>query len=804
MDKRNSSFHQDELSEEDLLVLRTFHSNEESLADTPLPLGTALGASFASQTETAPSPMLITDDEMLSLFATEVDEDIATMRSALQRMEQDEHLDSQGIEVLKRSAHKVAGTSAAIGCDSMSTIARHIESVIKLVEDSSVVDVTGSIALVRAVQALELTLQSIASNGFESKNPLLELEEEYEALNIDIHAVHTVKHSSNREVETASSEKLSQHLATLISHAERLIELDTPFGHAQQQVETALNELEAAQARLRRLEPLLTSLSVTSNITLNTTSGDIGYPPSSLVARILQEAAERAGHHPQASSNDFTQALLLHDATLWDEMEIDRFSETNVLAHSLTEAITDVAIATTHVRQALAHLNSIVAQQMSQASAVRDEVFLLESSPFSVLVTRLRLAIEMMTGAQKKRVQFESSGESIELNRDILAVLTEPLLELVQMNVAESLYFAKKSALDTEQRLRIRINAHAMGNELTIELGLSQLASAGAMISLQEASHHLYGSTTLQERSGEGMILQLRLPRSQRIIQGLLVRAGSQHVVVPISQVRRIQHQKQGMGKAHSKVEDSHERPLVNTHEVVHLNELLGFMPGNNFLEEETIRTALVLELDSPQIAVEVDAVVEVAAVLIKPLAVHLRRPGITSAAFDGNGNALLVVNLPEVIRLKGIHQNVEEIAGEANTAKRHDIPTPRPTTALRRKILVADDSVYIRQSITATLNHEGYDVKEAVDGLQTLEQLSKDAPDLLLLDIEMPNLNGYDVLNMIRTRQEFSGLKIVMLTSRSSEKHKQQAGELGAHAYLIKPCPQDLLLETIETLIQL
>jgi chemotaxis family two-component system sensor histidine kinase/response regulator PixL len=120
----------------------------------------------------------------------------------------------------------------------------------------------------------------------------------------------------------------------------------------------------------------------------------------------------------------------------------------------------------------------------------------------------------------------------------------------------------------------------------------------------------------------------------------------------------------------------------------------------------------------------------------------------------------------------------------------------------LRRKILIADDSVSIRQSITMTLNHEGYDVLEAVDGLQSLEQLSKESPDLLLLDIEMPNLNGYDVLNIIRTHQEFSGLKIVVLTSRSSEKHKRRARELGAHAYLTKPCPQALLLQTIKSLI--
>jgi DNA-binding response OmpR family regulator len=107
-----------------------------------------------------------------------------------------------------------------------------------------------------------------------------------------------------------------------------------------------------------------------------------------------------------------------------------------------------------------------------------------------------------------------------------------------------------------------------------------------------------------------------------------------------------------------------------------------------------------------------------------------------------------------------------------------------------------------MRRSVTLTLSHEGYDVLEAEDGIQTLEQLSNESADLLLLDIEMPNLNGYDVLNIIRSQRRFTGLKIVLLTSRSSEKHKRRGMELGAHAYLTKPCPQDVLLETIRSLL--
>ena len=216
---------------------------------------------------------------------------------------------------------------------------------------------------------------------------------------------------------------------------------------------------------------------------------------------------------------------------------------------------------------------------------------------------------------------------------------------------------------------------------------------------------------------------------------------------------------------------------------------------------EKALQTALILELDNPSIAIEVDEVVKEVELVMKPLSEYLCRPGITNTAIDANGNVLLVLNLPEMIRLKEIYQQVGKTIIEADTESDHEQPILQSGPKVCHKILIADDSIYIRQSLNMTLSHEGYAVIEAVDGLQALDQLSKESPDLLLLDVEMPNLNGYDVLSIIRSHQEFSTLKIIMLTSRSSEKHKRRASELGANAYLTKPCPQDELLKTIKSL---
>ena len=186
---------------------------------------------------------------------------------------------------------------------------------------------------------------------------------------------------------------------------------------------------------------------------------------------------------------------------------------------------------------------------------------------------------------------------------------------------------------------------------------------------------------------------------------------------------------------------------------------------------------------------------------MVKPLPEYLCRPGITASAIDAHNNVLLVLNLPEMIGQKEIYQRLSKTLIEEDTESNQERFIPQSGPEVCRKILIADDSIYIRQSLHMTLSHAGYTVLEAVDGSQTLDKLSKESPDLLLLDIEMPNLNGYDVLNIIRSHQEFAALKIIMLTSRSLEKHKRRAGELGANAYLTKPCPQDVLLNAIKSL---
>ena len=161
MDDLDTQDHHEELSKDDLEVLQAFHDLEFSTIVDSFPLELTRGTSPTDQPED-----FLSEDDMLALFATEADEDITTIRMVIQRIERANMLDSQGMKTLKRRAHKIAGTAAAIGCASMSTIARHVETIIKLVEGGNLSLQITLIALTHSVQALEATLQRLVADPY--------------------------------------------------------------------------------------------------------------------------------------------------------------------------------------------------------------------------------------------------------------------------------------------------------------------------------------------------------------------------------------------------------------------------------------------------------------------------------------------------------------------------------------------------------------------------------------------------------------------------------------------------------------
>ena len=805
---------EDALSAEDWAVIHAFDaldSWETPSETTPLEEQTA---HTRSETNDASNEI----DEMLITFATEVEEEIESMHHALQRIEHAETVEVAHLLPLERAGHKLRGAAGSMECYAMATLAGHIEDLTKLVMYGQATATVVIPVLLQAVLALQTTLVHLLETGQESTVSLQELEEEIQRRSLDTVDEEMLEEDDlslpiHIDVRSSDAQPLSTgsaffrvdvfRIEELVRHSEQLAELHTPLESTQAQTEAALEELQRTQQRLQHIESQFLTL-FTQPQMVSATSDVLS--DSSLIARILTEGlpgpqgmtaihtpytphATHALHTPHTShirkSKHYPKIDEATSAPQWDELEMEHYTERDELLRAFSEAMMDVAIATNAVRSAYTQLSVLLQKYKEQVTTTRNDILRLRSAPLSVLLPRLERAIHMSVAGQEQKIHFEVTGEAIEVDQDILEALSIPLLQLLRTCISD--IAMNQTVVEQEQSpYRVRLRAQSIGNELLLEIGFSMQVQGGIIDAIREPIDRLKGTISLQRNEMNGVSFHIRLPRSQGAVRCLFIRVDDQQLIVPFSQIHRI--------------EDAREASVDTLYT---LKTLLGLSADSaqpvgdvaDRFPSSSIQPMIVplQEPLRPVAGIIVDEVLDECEVLVKPLPAYMQRPGIIGSTIDGKGQVLLMLDLPTLIHHYTMRQRTQTTTGK---------PTPSSMPQHKPSILIADDSTSIRQSLQHTLSQKNYTLYEARDGMEALEQLTEHPPDIFLLDMEMPNLNGYDLLSIMRLYPELSDVKVIILTSRSSHKHRQRALAMGARAYLTKPCPQDVLLQTIEQLL--
>jgi chemosensory pili system protein ChpA (sensor histidine kinase/response regulator) len=205
------------------------------------------------------------------------------------------------------------------------------------------------------------------------------------------------------------------------------------------------------------------------------------------------------------------------------------------------------------------------------------------------------------------------------------------------------------------------------------------------------------------------------------------------------------------------------------------------------------VQPVLIANLAQRRLAIAVDEIINSRDAVVKTLGTHLKRvPGIWGATLMGDGTVVLILNPAD---LAGTSEAPVVVRPPAITAHEH----------APYNVLVVDDSLSMRHVLSVAVKKAGWVPLPARDGLEALDiiQRSTRPPDLVLLDIEMPRMDGFEFLSTIRSHKANAALPIVMLTSRSGEKHRDKANALGATDYMVKPFQEDALIRNIDRLIQ-
>jgi CheY-like chemotaxis protein len=200
----------------------------------------------------------------------------------------------------------------------------------------------------------------------------------------------------------------------------------------------------------------------------------------------------------------------------------------------------------------------------------------------------------------------------------------------------------------------------------------------------------------------------------------------------------------------------------------------------------------VLVETDTGPIGVLVDAVLDANELVTRPAGRHLKRiPGVAGIGLTGDGSVVPLLDVAELARTP--REQALRAAAEARSAAQ---------VVRRSRVLVVDDSLSVRRAVATLLEDQGYEVTLARDGLEAAKSMESARPDALLTDLEMPNMNGLELAAHVRSRPELSSLPVIMITSRSMDKHRRQAMSMGVDVYLTKPYSDQELLQHVATAV--
>jgi len=294
------------------------------------------------------------------------------------------------------------------------------------------------------------------------------------------------------------------------------------------------------------------------------------------------------------------------------------------------------------------------------------------------------------------------------------------------------------------------------------------------------------------------LAVNLNTSRSQGIVvpQAVLVRAGGRLWALPAPMVEQVQHV-----RADVLVDMYVQRRVENqgqSYPFHYLPRLLG--DTNQIPESSRNNPVLLLRSGQNVAAIHVDEMIGNQEVVVKNIGPQLARvTGIAGATVLGNGEVVLIINPVQLAQRADVPKfdpNAERVAPE--------VPKMAVVQADKPLVMVVDDSLTVRRITSKLLTREGFEVLTARDGVDALELLETEMPDVILLDIEMPRMDGFEFTKNIKANDRTAGIPIVMITSRTAEKHRNLAKDLGVDLYLGKPFQEDELLRHLREMLAL
>ena len=529
----------------------------------------------------------------------------------------------------------------------------------------------------------------------------------------------------------------------------------------------------------------------------------------------------------------------------FDPLELDRFSTLQQLSRSLSESVSDLSSIQGTFDDLTRQSETLLLQQSRVNSDLQEGLMRTRMVPFDSLVPALRRTLRQSASELGKRAQLRVEGAQGEMDRNLLDRMKAPFEHMLRNALAHGIESpAERTSKNkppegtvnialareaTEVVLRVTDDGRGLDRDAirrkAIERGLltadkqvsdrdlygyildsgfstaetiTQIAGRGVgMDVVNNEIKQLGGSLSIDSVPGSGATFTVRLPFTLAVTQAILVRIGEASYAIPMSAVQGVARIGRDDLEKRLAAPDASYVYASETYSIHELAHLLGVQASAG--GDETQVPLLMTRSGDQRAAVRVDAVLGSREVVVKSVGPQVSSvPGILGATIMGDGSVVMILDLAPLLRRAMVRRSEG-----TDTAPEYMLP---PSALLQPKrrllVMVVDDSITMRKATTRVLERQDMDVITAKDGLDAVEKLQDHIPDIVVLDIEMPRMDGYEFATYMKNDPRTRNVPIIMVTSRTGEKHRQRAREIGVERYLGKPYQEAELLHNINEAI--
>ncbi len=526
----------------------------------------------------------------------------------------------------------------------------------------------------------------------------------------------------------------------------------------------------------------------------------------------------------------------------FDPLEMDRYSQVQELSRGLSESLNDITSIKGLLDGLIRESETLLLQQSRVNTDLQEGLMRTRMVPFSQIVSRLRRIVRQTCQELGKKAELEIVGEQGEIDRTVLERITAPIEHMLRNSVAHGIEKpSKRKALGKPEVGKLTVEIARQGSEVMLQVAddgsgmdlkairkkaidrglldrrsevtdhdilqfilesgfstaeeVTQISGRGVGMDVVNSEiKQLGGQLEIDSNLNEGTQFTIHLPLTLAVNHALLLNVGDDLYALPLSGIEGIVRLHKDEIAKYVDKNNLHYKYADNEYQVKSLGNLLG--SGENAYSSDKVVPVLLVRSGDHRVALQVDNLLGSREIVVKSIGAQLSTVrGISGATILGDGRVVLILDLGGLIRLSASVRSQAAIKQQREQAEEEIVTQPI--------IMVVDDSITVRKVTTRLLERNNITAVTAKDGIDAIAQLEEVIPDVMLLDIEMPRMDGFELASYIRNEPKLKHIPIIMITSRTGDKHRKRAKEIGVNGYLGKPYQELDLLNHIKELMK-